>query len=174
MKTAQGTFSLEEREATSAKDVETQRDVLEVPLHLDVVDRPLGAARECREWHPAMAISPKRWEAACKVPHSAAYDCHGRKAAIADPTLVDGDLALSPLPPASSGSVQPWRAPRARASPWPEEFSTELIAPHQPAPLVVGWAYIHLRAAHEWDPDTAARTILDIVLSGVVSEGAAR
>lgn len=98
MKTAQGTFSLEEREAPSAKDVETQRDVLEVPLHLDVVDRPLGAARECREWHPAMAISPKRWEAACKVPHSAAYDCHGRKAAIADPTLVDGYLALSPLP----------------------------------------------------------------------------
>ncbi len=39
---------------------------------------------------------------------------------------------------------------------------------------LVGWAYIHLRAAHVWDSDTAARTILDIVLNGVVSEGAAR
>lgn len=39
---------------------------------------------------------------------------------------------------------------------------------------LVGWAYIHLRAAHEWDPDTATRTILDIVLNGVVTEGAAR
>lgn len=38
----------------------------------------------------------------------------------------------------------------------------------------VGWAYIHLRAAHEWDPDTTARTILDVVLKGVVSEVAPR
>lgn len=38
---------------------------------------------------------------------------------------------------------------------------------------LVGWAYIHLRAAHEWDQDTAARTILDIILNGVVTEGSA-
>ncbi len=39
---------------------------------------------------------------------------------------------------------------------------------------LVGWAYIHLRAAHDWNAETAAQSILDIVLRGVVSEGAAR
>lgn len=39
---------------------------------------------------------------------------------------------------------------------------------------LVGWAYIHLRAAHEWNAETAAESILDIVLNGVVSDGATR
>jgi len=39
---------------------------------------------------------------------------------------------------------------------------------------LVGWSYIHLRAAHEWDGETAAQAILDIVLNGVVSGGERR
>lgn len=35
---------------------------------------------------------------------------------------------------------------------------------------LVGWAYIHLRAAHEWNPEMSARTILDVVLNGLVTE----
>lgn len=31
---------------------------------------------------------------------------------------------------------------------------------------LVGWGYIHLRAAHEWQPETARRMILDLVLNG--------
>jgi len=33
---------------------------------------------------------------------------------------------------------------------------------------LVGWGYIHLRAAHEWDPEAARRVILDLVLRGTV------
>lgn len=32
---------------------------------------------------------------------------------------------------------------------------------------LVGWGYIHLRAAHEWNPDTTAQTLIDLVLNGL-------
>lgn len=31
---------------------------------------------------------------------------------------------------------------------------------------LVGWGYIHLRAAHDWRPETARRVVLDLVLRG--------
>jgi AcrR family transcriptional regulator len=31
---------------------------------------------------------------------------------------------------------------------------------------LVGWGYIHLRAAHDWQPETARRILLDLVLNG--------
>lgn len=34
---------------------------------------------------------------------------------------------------------------------------------------LVGWAYIHLRAAHEWKPSLAASTVIDLVLHGASS-----
>lgn len=36
---------------------------------------------------------------------------------------------------------------------------------------LVGWGYIHLRAAHEWNPATAADVIIDLVLRGTASTG---
>lgn len=36
---------------------------------------------------------------------------------------------------------------------------------------LVGWGYIHLRAAHHWQPETARRLILDVVLNGTASHG---
>lgn len=36
---------------------------------------------------------------------------------------------------------------------------------------LVGWGYIHLRAAHEWKPDTAAEVIIDLVMHGAISPG---
>lgn len=36
---------------------------------------------------------------------------------------------------------------------------------------LVGWGYIHLRAAHEWNPDTTARTLVDLVLNGLARQG---
>lgn len=35
---------------------------------------------------------------------------------------------------------------------------------------LVGWSYIHLRAAHEWQPDVAADVILDLVLRGTITD----
>ena len=35
---------------------------------------------------------------------------------------------------------------------------------------LVGWGYIHLRAAHEWNPDTTAQTLLDLVLNGLARQ----
>ncbi|SUA47466.1 transcriptional repressor BetI [Nocardia africana] len=32
----------------------------------------------------------------------------------------------------------------------------------------VGWGYIHLRAGHDWDPATARRAVLDLVLTGLL------
>ncbi|WP_433473661.1 TetR/AcrR family transcriptional regulator [Spirillospora sp. CA-142024] len=32
----------------------------------------------------------------------------------------------------------------------------------------VGWGYIHLRAGHQWDADTARKAVLDLVLGGLV------
>lgn len=32
----------------------------------------------------------------------------------------------------------------------------------------VGWGYIHLRASHHWDPDTARKAVIDLLLSGLV------
>ncbi len=34
---------------------------------------------------------------------------------------------------------------------------------------LVGWGYIHLRAAHHWQPDVARRMILDLILNGTAS-----
>lgn len=34
---------------------------------------------------------------------------------------------------------------------------------------LVGWGYIHLRAAHHWQPDAARKIILDLVLNGAKS-----
>lgn len=31
---------------------------------------------------------------------------------------------------------------------------------------LVGWSYIHLRAAHHWQPETAREVVLDLVLNG--------
>jgi AcrR family transcriptional regulator len=39
---------------------------------------------------------------------------------------------------------------------------------------LVAWGYIHLRAAHEWNRDTAAQTILDLVLHGVANRDGGR
>ncbi|WP_454860035.1 TetR/AcrR family transcriptional regulator [Promicromonospora soli] len=39
---------------------------------------------------------------------------------------------------------------------------------------LVAWGYIHLRAAHEWNRESAAQTILDLVLHGVADGGGAR
>ena len=36
---------------------------------------------------------------------------------------------------------------------------------------LVGWGYIHLRAAHEWNQNTAADVIIDLVLRGTTSTG---
>jgi hypothetical protein len=33
---------------------------------------------------------------------------------------------------------------------------------------LVGWAYIHLRAAHEWGQELAAEVVIDLVLRGAV------
>lgn len=35
---------------------------------------------------------------------------------------------------------------------------------------LVGWSYIHLRAAHEWDSDAAADSIIDLVLHGTIAD----
>lgn len=35
---------------------------------------------------------------------------------------------------------------------------------------LVGWGYIHLRAAHEWKPSLARGTVVDLVLHGLISE----
>jgi len=32
---------------------------------------------------------------------------------------------------------------------------------------LIGWGYIHLRAAHHWKPETTARSLLDLVLNGL-------
>ena len=32
---------------------------------------------------------------------------------------------------------------------------------------LVGWGYIHLRAAHQWQPDVAARNIIDLLFAGL-------
>lgn len=37
---------------------------------------------------------------------------------------------------------------------------------------LVGWGYIHLRAAHEWEPATARRVVLDLVLRGTTAPAA--
>lgn len=37
---------------------------------------------------------------------------------------------------------------------------------------LVGWGYIHLRAAHEWQPDQTRNVILDLILRGVVAADA--
>lgn len=34
---------------------------------------------------------------------------------------------------------------------------------------VVGWGYIHLRAAHEWEPSRTREAILDLVLNGLIA-----
>jgi AcrR family transcriptional regulator len=34
---------------------------------------------------------------------------------------------------------------------------------------LVGWGYIHLRAAHHWQPGAARRVILDLILNGTAS-----
>ncbi len=36
---------------------------------------------------------------------------------------------------------------------------------------MVGWGYIHLRASHHWDPETARRSVLDIALHGLAPAG---
>lgn len=36
----------------------------------------------------------------------------------------------------------------------------------------VGWGYIHLRAGHHWDPETARNSVLDLVLGGLVVQQA--
>ena len=33
----------------------------------------------------------------------------------------------------------------------------------------VGWAHIHLRAAHQWESDTSADAVVDLVLNGLMS-----
>lgn len=38
---------------------------------------------------------------------------------------------------------------------------------------LVGWGYIHLRAAHDWNGDTAADVILDVVLRGTATDSGA-
>jgi AcrR family transcriptional regulator len=35
---------------------------------------------------------------------------------------------------------------------------------------LVGWSYIHLRAAHEWDSAAAADSIIDLVLHGTIAD----
>lgn len=32
---------------------------------------------------------------------------------------------------------------------------------------LVGWGYIHLRAAHQWQPEITARTIIDLLFAGL-------
>jgi AcrR family transcriptional regulator len=39
---------------------------------------------------------------------------------------------------------------------------------------LIGWGYIHLRAAHKWSPENTARTLLDLVLNGVTTHGDSR
>lgn len=34
---------------------------------------------------------------------------------------------------------------------------------------MVGWGDIHLRASHRWDPETARRSVIDLVLNGLVT-----
>ena len=36
---------------------------------------------------------------------------------------------------------------------------------------LVGWGYIHLRAAHDWDAATTANAIIDLILRGCFGEG---
>ncbi|MGS2809203.1 MULTISPECIES: TetR/AcrR family transcriptional regulator [Nocardia] len=56
---------------------------------------------------------------------------------------------------AMDGSLRPVDAPEVTAT---VLFNT------------VGWGYIHLRAGHEWDPETARQQILDLVLRGLLPE----
>ncbi|RFZ21385.1 transcriptional regulator BetI [Mycobacterium marinum] len=34
---------------------------------------------------------------------------------------------------------------------------------------MVGWGYIHLRASHQWDPETARRSVIALALHGLVA-----
>jgi AcrR family transcriptional regulator len=34
----------------------------------------------------------------------------------------------------------------------------------------VGWGYVHLRASHHWQPDTARHAVLDLALHGLLAE----
>lgn len=34
---------------------------------------------------------------------------------------------------------------------------------------MVGWGYIHLRASHHWDPETARRSVIDLALHGLLT-----
>lgn len=36
----------------------------------------------------------------------------------------------------------------------------------------VGWGYVHLRASHHWDPATARRHVIDLVLHGLAADAA--
>jgi hypothetical protein len=34
----------------------------------------------------------------------------------------------------------------------------------------VGWGYIHLRAAHHWDPERARAAVIDLILRGLLTD----
>jgi len=53
-----------------------------------------------------------------------------------------------------------------------QDGSLRALAPEVTATALfnlVGWGYIHLRAAHEWSTGTAADTIIDLVLRGTAA-----
>jgi AcrR family transcriptional regulator len=53
-----------------------------------------------------------------------------------------------------------------------QDGSLRALAPEVTATALfnlVGWGYIHLRAAHEWSTGTAANTIIDLVLRGTAA-----